>query len=262
MDGSNFYTVTIIRNIGVPISFTIKKWKLIFFILFLCVVIGFLFFEAFNYLKLREESTILRAKLKDTDKKVSLLSTQIANYDNEQFSKQSEFTRQSLSGERSLIADTVLAQPQIASEAIWVSDQDSSDNKDLKENSSVEVTKLDTKLKNDDLFLKVELTNTSAEPKALGGYLCVTLINNDISPPQYTLATGGILGKNGFPSTYKSGRQYLLKNNRRTRSYRIKYELSQANEYYTDAILLTYSYKGRLLNKQIIPIDRSIFLEQ
>ena len=40
------------------------------------------------------------------------------------------------------------------------------------------------------------------------------------------------------------------------------YELSQANEYYTDAILLTYSYKGRLLNKQVIPIDRNIFLEQ
>ena len=220
---------------------------------------GILFFRS---LKLREESSILRAKLENSDKKVSLLSSQIAHFDNEQFGKQSEFVQPSLTGEQSLIADTVLAQPQIASEAIWISDQDLSGSMELKENSSIEVTKLDTKLKSDDLFLTVELTNTSVEAKALGGYLCVTLINNDISPPQYTLATGGTLGENGFPSTYKSGRQYLLKNNRRTRSYRIKYELSQPNEYYTDAILLTYSYKGRLLNKQIIPIDRNIFLEQ
>jgi hypothetical protein len=262
MDGSNFYTITIIRNIGVPISFTIKKWKLIFFMLLMLVIVGFLIFEAFNYLQLREESSILKVKLEDSDKKVTLLTSQIAHFDNEQFSKQSEFKQPALSGEQSLIAETVLTQPQVASEAFWVSDQDQSSSKDLKENSSVEVTKLDTKLNRDDLFLTVELTNTSVEPKALGGYFCVTLINNDSSPPQYTLVTGGTLGENGFPSTYKSGRQYLLKNNRRTRSYRVKYELSQPNEYYTDAILLTYSYKGRLLNKQVIPIDRDIFLEQ
>lgn len=262
MNGSNFYTITIIRNIGIPISFTVKKWKLLFFILALFALIGFLCFEAFNYLKLREEGAILKTKLDNSEKKVVLLTSQIAHIDNEQFNHQENYNQPALSGNQSLISGTVLTQPNIATEAIWVADQEKSGKNDQNETSSLEVTKLDTRLKNDDLFLKVELTNTSAEAKPLGGYLCITLVNNDVSPTKYTLATGGTLGEKGFPSTYKSGRQYLLKKNRRTRSYRIKYELTEPNEYYTDAILLSYSYKGRLLNKQIIPIDRNIFLEQ
>jgi hypothetical protein len=254
------YTITIVRNLGIPISFTVKSWKVRFFLLLIIGLSSFVAVEAFRYLRLMDESENLRQALSESRKKIELLSTQIARYDNKLYQEEEETVKEQLP---SNLETELLDQPEVNTEGAWVTERNNLLTQDLQEGTNLEVTNLKSRVKGDDLLLSVEITNTSKQPKDVGGYINIALINNDVSPPVYKSATGGSLGKNGFPSTYKSGRQYLIKAKRRTRTYRInRVQLTEANEYYTDALLLVYSYKGRLLSKQLMPLDRKIFLEQ
>lgn len=259
MDAPNIYTITIVRNLGIPISFTVKRWKVRFFLLLIVGMSSFVAYEAFRYLRLMDESENLRHALSESQKKIEVLSTQIARYDNKLYQKEETVKEQPPSN----LETKLLEQPEVETEGAWVTERNNLLTQDLRDETILEVTKLKSRVKGDDLLLSVEITNTSKQPKDVGGYINIALINNDVSPSVYKSATGGSLGKNGFPSTYKSGRQYLIKAKRRTRTYRInRVQLTEANEYYTDALLLVYSYKGRLLSKQLMPLDRKIFLEQ
>ena len=257
MDVPNIYTITIVRNLGMPISFTVKRWKVWFFLWTLLLLATYVGYETFQYLHLKEENNELQKTLSESQKKIKLLTNRIEKYDNALFQGQAPVKKMP-----SVLEATLLKQIEIENDGIWITEKSHSLTQDLQEEATLEVTKLTSRMKGDDLLMSVEISNTSKEPKDVGGYLSIALVNNDNSPPIYKSATGGSLGDNGFPSTYKSDRPFLIKGKHRTRTYRInRVRLTQTNEYYTDALLLIYSYKGRLLNKQSIPLDRKIFLE-
>jgi len=111
----------------------------------------------------------------------------------------------------------------------------------------------------DVLNLAVKIKNTSNPPEPVGGYVCITLVNNDVSPALYKSVTEGEVGDNGFPSSYKSGKPYYVK--RRNSNSRFKYGLTKVNEYYTDAMVFLYSYQGTLLNRSQYSLNKEIFLE-
>lgn len=257
MSTPNIYTVTIVRNLGIPISFTVKRWKVWTFLLAFLLLAVYAGYETFRYLRLREESRDLRKDLFESQKRIELLTTRIEKYDNALFQARPDGKELPSDLEESL-----LRQPNIE-DGMWVTEGGNSFAGEHLAEATLKVTKLTARVKGDDLLMSVEIGNSSQEPKDIGGYINIALINNNISPPIYKSATGGSLGKNGFPSTYKSGRQFLIGRGRKSRTYRIKrIRLTEAHEYYTDVLLLIYSYKGRLLNKQSISLDRKIFLEQ
>lgn len=256
MDAPNIYTITIVSNIGTPISFTVKRWKIRFFFLVFILFLAFIGYEAYQYLLLREESKGLRKDLTDSQKKIGQLSTQIAVHDNALYHAKEEVEEPP-----PILETTLTEQPELETKGVWVTDKSSLLTQGPREETALEVTKLNARVKGDDLLLSVQITNTSEQLKKTGGYINIALINNNVSPPVYKSATGGSLGKNGFPSTYKSGKLYSLRSNQRSRTYRRRVQLTETDEYYTDALLLIYSHRGRLLNKQTLPLDKKIFLE-
>ena len=74
MEEQEVYTVTIVRNIGIPISFTIKRWKVIFFVVFLGLLATLIVIGSVDYFFLRLESDELLTQLDQSQKKTELLS--------------------------------------------------------------------------------------------------------------------------------------------------------------------------------------------
>ena len=260
MDSPDIYTITIVRNIGIPISFTVKRWKIFFFFTVFLVATILIGFQIFQHLQIKTTSEDLLRKLAEAEKTVSVLSDQIARRDNAKYHEEGHSAAKS--GEH--LKHKLVKQPDLDVEPAggWITDQNAYTYMDLQEEAHLEISSLTTKIEGDDLFVKVKLQNNSKTPVAVGGYLFVSLINNDRNPPVYRSATEGLLGENGFPYNYKSGKQYYLGKNRTSRTYTLnKIPLTEVNEYYTDALLLLYSYKGRLISKQTLQLDKKIFLE-
>jgi len=108
MDAPNIYTITIVRNLGTPISFTVKRWKVRFFLIVFLLFSTFVGYEAFLYLRLNEESKELRKTLAESQKKIELLSEQIANYNNALYRDQVKVEESP-----STLETTLMEQPEI-----------------------------------------------------------------------------------------------------------------------------------------------------
>lgn len=259
MEEHDIYTITIVHNIGTPISFTIKKWKVYMLLVLLIFSIILILFGSFQYIKLHKEHNALSGTLSKVQQMSELLEKQISKSDNEYFWKDQKVTTASNKAD---IQKTLLEQPDFSTEGIWVTQKSNIETTDFSEERTLVISKINTSVKGDDLVMWLRIKNLSSIKEDVGGYICVTLVNNDLTPPTYRSATGGAIGEEGFPSTYKSGKEYYIRKNRSYRRYKLKsIPLVEMNEYYTDAIFFIYSYKGRLLNKQIIPLNKKIFLE-
>jgi len=255
MEEKEVYTITIVRNIGVPISFTIRRRKALFFIMFSCLFIGFLIYASSSYLILQSKSKNLSQQLTQSQKKVKILSNQISKLDHDRYWSSEDIKAK----EQASVKTSLLEQTEFSTEGIWTTDKSTLSDEELQEGTSVEVDRFSSSVKGDDLHIRLKIINTSYPIQLIGGYICITLVNRDYSPPLYRAVTKGELGVDGYPSSYKTGRQYLIK--RRSSTKRFKFNLTEVNEYYTDAVIFLYSYKGRLLNRQVVELKKEIFLE-
>jgi len=256
MAAPEVYTVTVVRNIGTPVSFALKRRKILYLLIIFIMVLGFLLYGTLNYLFLRTQTQELREQLIRSQDKVKILSQQIAKLDHDRYWKNEE-TRDD---ERSAVRSAILKQPEFSTEGIWITDKSTLTEEDLQEGTSAEIDRFDAELKGDDLNLTLRLVNTSSPLEVVGGYLFVTLVNRDHSPPLFKSATQkGNLGENGYPLSYKLGEQYLLKGATSTKT--ISFRLTEVNEYYTEVIVFLYSYKGRLLSRRVMALQKEVFLE-
>ncbi len=159
-----------------------------------------------------------------------------------------------------MVKSAILSKPDFSTEGSWYTEKSTLSAEDLLEGThSVEIERFDASVKGDDLNILIKLLNASNPIQNIGGYICITLKNSDHSPPQYKSVLKGAIGENGYPASYKTGKQYLIK--RRSSTMRFKFTLTEVNEYYTDAIVFLYTYKGRLLGNKAIELKREIFLE-
>jgi len=153
----------------------------------------------------------------------------------------------------------ILNQPGFSTEGIWITEKSTFSEEDFLDGTSAEIERFDASVAGDDLKILIKLQNTSNPIQNIGGYICITLGNKDHSPPLYKSVLKGAIGENGYPASYKTGKQYLIK--RRSSIIHFKFTLTEVNEYYTDAIVFLYSYKGRLLGKKAVQLKKEIFLE-
>ncbi|MCP4756581.1 MAG: hypothetical protein GY866_37440 [Proteobacteria bacterium] len=256
MEDQEIYTVTIVRNIGIPISFTVRRRKILFFLVIFSLIVGFLLYGSAYFLILRSKTKNLATRLETSQKKVRILTDQLAKLDHDRAWKSEDIKAE----EKSSVENAILTQSDFSTEGIWTTNKSTLSEEDLYEGAFVEIDRFNAVVKGDDLKITLKLVNSSRPLQAIGGYVCITLMNRDLSPPIYKSVTkGAIEEENGYPKTYKSGKHYLMK--RRTSTIRLKFLLTEVNEYYTDAMVFLYSYKGRTLNKQDVALNKEIFLE-
>ncbi|MCG8338980.1 MAG: hypothetical protein MJE63_31105 [Proteobacteria bacterium] len=255
MDEQDIYTITIVRNIGVPISFTIKRWKVMFLMGFFALLSLSLLVGSVDYFFLRLKSEQLTNQLSENVKKSDLLSEQIARLDHDRYWVNSAEKTKEITKTKEEITD----QPEFSTEGIWITSRPTLDEEDFQEGRFVEVDTFRSSVKGDLLRMTVKLKNTSNPAQVVGGYICITLVNNDQSPTLYQSVTEGSVSENGFPSSYKSGKNYYIK--RKTSTSRLNFKLTKVNEYYTDAMVFLYSWQGTLLNRSQYVLDKEIFLE-
>jgi hypothetical protein len=255
MEEQEIYTITVVRNIGIPISFTIKRWKVIFFTTLSAVVSVFLLAGSIDYFFLKLEANELSRQLASATKKSELLTEQLARLDHDRYWINADEKNKELAATRQAIMD----QSDFSTEGIWITSKPTLSEEEFQEGMFIEVDGLNSTVNGDVLSLTVNLLNTSNPPQPLVGYISVTLVNNDQSPPLYQSVGGGEVGDNGFPSSYNSGKPYYIK--RQTGSSQLKFKLTSVNEYYTDALVFLFSQKGTLRNKGQYPLNKEIFLE-
>jgi hypothetical protein len=255
MDDQDVYTITIVRNIGIPISFTIKRWKVVFLFVMVLLFFSLLIAGSVDYLFLKIESGELVNQLTKTQEKAGILSEQISQLDHDRYWGNSVEKSKEIASSR----DEIVAQPEFSTEGIWVTSKPTFTEEEIQEGRFVEIETFKASVNGDLLKLAVKIKNTSNPPQVVGGYICVTLVNTDQSPVGYQPVTGGELGDNGFPSSYKSGKAYYIK--RRSSTKQLKFSLTEVNEYYTNAMIFLFSYQGRLLNKSQYDLKKEIFLE-
>lgn len=255
MAEKEIYTITIVRNIGIPISFTVKRAKALFFMAVSFLFLALLVYASISYLMLSANAERLKSALEKSQRKATVLSEQIAKLDHDRYwgseTAQSE--------EREVVKSSLLQQPAFSTEGIWVTDKSTLSDDDFLEGTSAELDRFDASVKGDDLNIRIKLLNTSNPTQTVGGYICITLMNGDHSPPLFKSVSKGAIGENGYPQSYKTGKQYLIK--RRSSTKRFKFTLTEVNEYYTNAIVFLFSYKGRMLGKQVVELKKEIFLE-
>ncbi len=255
MDEQEIYTIMIVRNIGIPISLTIKRWKVLFLMVMLVLFAILLTVGSIDYLFLRLESKKLTKHLVDSRKKVQLLGDQIARLDHDRY----WVNAVEKSKEISAVRQEIIEQPEYSTEGIWITNKPTLSEEEFQEGRFVEIDTFNASVVGDVLKLSVKTKNTSNPLQVVGGYICITLLNSDQSPPLYKSVTEVEVGDNGFPSTYKKGKPYYIK--RRTSTNNLKFALTDVNEYYTDAMIFLFSYKGRLLNRKQFTLNKEIFLE-
>ena len=255
MADKEIYTIMIVRNIGIPISFTVKPAKVLFFLIVFLLLFSILVYASISYLLLHANSKNLNLALKESQKKVTVLSEQISKLDHDRYWGSEEVK----SEESVTVKSAILSQPRFSTEGIWVTDKSTLSEEDLLEGTtSAEIERFDASVAGDDLNILIKLLNTSNPIQRIGGYIGITLRNSGHSPPLFKSISKGAIGEDGYPASYKTGRQYLIK--RRSSTKRFKFTLTEVNEYYTDAIVFLYSYKGRLLGRQVFEIKKEIFL--
>jgi hypothetical protein len=255
MNNSDLYTITIVRNIGIPISFTIKRRKILFYLILVAIISILLILGTSQYVLLKMDTLTMVQELKEVNAEKQLLAEQIKKLDHDRYWKNDE----KRTTEISAVKSSLLNQPDFSTDGIWVTNRSTVSDKELQEGVTVELSKFSASVKGDDLNIGIVMQNTSSPRQAVGGYVCVTLVNNDQAPPLYKSVNKDELGESGYPSSYKSGSLYHI--SRRTSTKKMKFRLTEINEYYTDAMVFLYSYKGRLLNKKDVPLGKEIFLE-
>ncbi len=255
MTDKEIYTITIVRNIGIPISFTVKPAKVLFFLIAFLLLFSILVYASVSYLLLHANSEKLNLTLKESQKKVTVLSEQISKLDHNRYWG----TEEEKSEESAAVKAAILNQPRFATEGSWMTVKSTFSENDFLEGTSAEIQRFDASVKGDDLNILIKLLNTSNPIQTIGGYIGITLRNSDRSPPLFKSISKGAIGENGYPESYKTGRQYLIRG--RSSTKRFKFTLTEVKEYYTDVIVFLYSYKGRLLGKQVIELKKEIFLE-
>ena len=255
MEYQEIYTITIVRNIGIPISFTVKRWKVLFLFVIGLIFATFLIVASIHYLFLLSKVSEVSNKLKVSQKKEKYLVEQMARLDHDRYWKSDEIRHEEISA----IKSDMLEQPEFSTEGIWITNKPTLSEEEFQEGRAVEVERFNSSVKGDILRLSVRIKNISNPPQAVGGYICLTLVNNDVSPPIHKSLNEDEIGENGFPSSYKSGNLYNIK--RRTGTKHMKFKLTNVNEYYTDVMVFLYSYQGRLLNRHNVALKKEIFLE-
>ncbi|OGH01598.1 MAG: hypothetical protein A2600_11640 [Candidatus Lambdaproteobacteria bacterium RIFOXYD1_FULL_56_27] len=254
-DKKEIYTITVVRNFGVPLSFTIEKRKVALFAFLAAVVAGFLLFAALDYLVIRTQNHKVRNELAAAKDKLTELSKQVALMDQKYFSLGQQSTG------RGLYKDSLLEQKTLDTGNLWDEAKGSLSVEELQEGIALEVTDLNAEVRGDQLHLNVSLVNRSNPDQPIGGYVCISLINSDAKPTSFKSVTGGALGDNGFPIAFKQGKQYFIQNRGAKREILMSLALKEADEYYTDAMVFVYSYKGTLLTRTSHSLSKAIFLE-
>jgi len=254
-DNNDIYTVTVVRNFGIPLSFTIAKRKVALIAFLAALVVGFLLFAALDYLVLRSQNAKVKHQLSIAQAKVEVLIEQARVAD------QKVYGAGQIDSGRSQYKKQLTDQPEFSTQNLWEQARGSLSDEELQQGSAVDVKKFSAKVKGDLLSLAVTLENRSNPDQSIGGYLCITLVNEENSPVNYKSATGGALGEKGYPSSYKFGRQYFIKSRGGKRSIHQTLALKETNEYYTSAVLFVYSYKGTLLGRTVRRLNKSIFIE-
>ena len=254
-DTKEIYTITVVRNFGVPLSFTIEKRKVALMAFIAALIAGFLLYAAVDYLVVRAQNSNVKHQLSIAEEKMTALTHQVQTLDQKYYA--SSQAGQGLALYKKQLSD----QQEIRTQNLWEQTKGSLSVEELQEGTAVDIDKVLPKVKGDTLSIKVTLVNQSNPDQAIGGYLCITLVNEDTNPIGYKSATGGPLGKQGYPSSYKQGRQYFIKNKGAKRSVHQSLSLKNTNEYYTSALIFVYSYKGTLLNRSEHSLDKAIFLE-
>lgn len=254
-DKKEIYTVTIVRNFAVPLSFTIEKRKVGLLTMLAAVIAGLLLYASIDYLVIRAQNRKMRHQLAQAEQKMSQMTAQVEELD------QKYYTASQEGSGRVLLKDALMKQVEVPTEQIWEQRSSGLTFEEIQEGSAIEVADMSALVQGDQLRLEVKMTNRSNPDQPVGGYLCLTLANQDQNPVLYKSATGGPLGEKGFPSSYKQGRQYFLKSRGSSKSIRQNLALKETNEYYTHAMVFIYSYKGTLLNRSTHSLDKAIFLE-
>ncbi|PCI28852.1 MAG: hypothetical protein COB67_05420 [SAR324 cluster bacterium] len=257
MNLDNLYTVTIVRNVGIPISFTVRRWKAIFLLMVCFFFVCFLAAGSIYFLLLRAETQKLETDLASTKTQFEVLSRQLLEKDRKHYLESPE---QGLV-EQAAIKAEMLKQPAFTTEGMWVKKESGISLDQVQTGAVVEVARFSSSVKGDNFTIRVKLKNIAIPSQLVGGFLMITLVNRDQSPVLYKAAIGGSLGKDGFPSSYRSGRQFQLSRKASSRTITHKFKLQEADEYYTDVLIFVNSYKGSPLARQSIPLDRKIFLE-
>lgn len=256
MDEQEIYTITIVRNIGVPVSFTIKRWKVLFLLAIISLFTLFLIVASIDYLFLRMESRELSMDLAQSQKRAKLLSDQIARLDHDRYWVNDVEKSKEIASVRQEIVD----QPDYSTEGIWITNKPTLSQEEFQEGRFVEVDTISAKVVGDNLKLTIQTKNISNPLQVVVGYIFVTLVNNDHSPPLYKSVTEGKIGENGFPVSQRSGKYFRIK--RKTATSKLSFRLNDVNEYYTSAMVFLFSSKGRLLNgMQQFTLKKDIFLE-
>ncbi|MCP4297165.1 MAG: hypothetical protein GY786_16310 [Proteobacteria bacterium] len=257
LDDVEIYTVTIVRNIGVPVSFTVRRWKALFIIFASLFLLGLFIYGSVQYVLLKTENKAISNTLEQTNKRLGILADQISKKDREQYWN----NEKSRVAEKEAVKSELLKQLRFTTNGAWITNRKARSSERVLSGAAVEIKKTSIKLVGEEIRIRARLANRSVPSQAIGGYLAITLINDNITPVKYVSATGGPLGEAGFPSNFKSGRQYYLKSKTGVRNITQKYTLLEKGEVYTRAFLFVYSYKGSLLSRKSISINKKIFLK-
>ena len=256
MEDQALYTVTIVRNIGVPISFSIRRSRVLILLSLLILIFVIVIVGSIRFYIIQVRATEQQKQLEMINQANKLLKVQIAKKDQDFYWKN---TDDSLNP--TAIETALLEQSEFSTKEIWVTKSSKLKTENTLDSGSVKVSNFKAEVKKDQLILTASISSDTNPFKAVGGYLIITLVNSDQNPIIYKSVTGGELGKNGYPSSYKSGRIFNI--NKKSRPYKIrrKVSLEKAEEYYTELLFLVFSYKGSLLNKQSFQIQKEVFLE-
>ena len=255
IEEQDFYTITIIKNIGVPISFTIKKWKLLGLAILFGSSLLFTSYFTLLYLFSGSERNELSRGLEETQKKVDLLISELSEQNQEKFTGSGDTIQE----KREKVRASLVRLAEFSPVKILTQKTSHLTVDDIKDNIALEITEFTAWRKRNAIYFSTLLKNTSIPLSAVGGYVAVTLQNEDVDPPVFVGIHGERLGKNGYPSNYKKGGQYYL--TRRQGRKQFKFILKTPDEYYTNAEFFLYSYKGRLITRRKFDLAKTIFTE-
>lgn len=252
MEKSNIYTITIINNLNAPISFTIKKWKLVLFISIFCVLFSIFACLSIAYFLIKLEDKKLQKLLVESNKKVELLTANITNKNQEIYFSDLEDSTQN----RNEVKKALTEQTPFSTKGAWENYLQSQNSDENEAPILLKIQSFKPTLRRNRFTITMSIQNTSKPFKTMGGYVFVTLLNNK---NEYVPLTKGEISKNGYPISYKSRVQYYLK--RKTTRIKRSILIQNEEEFYTNAIVFIYSYRGNLLIKQTFSIPSSLFLE-
>jgi len=207
-----------------------------------------------DYFLLSAELNRVKANLEESTAKFTQLDSHLHALETNRLAK----AKANL--QNGLLEDQLLEQSEFKTDGLWVAKSPTQQGSIQAEGLALDVPKTHVELKGDRLNMIVRVQNLSNPPQDVGGYLCITMVNKDQFPVVYTSATGGDLGAEGFPVSYKSGVQFYVGPDK-WRRVKYKYKLAAKDEYYTHMTLFLYSYRGTLLHKRSVPIKKEIFFE-